>query len=446
MLRSIVGTEHVLTDPELKAGYETDWTRRYRGCAPAVVRPGTVDELAAVAGTCANAGVPVVPQGGNTGLVGGGVPVDGEVVISTNRLVRLDPVNTAESTLTAGAGVTLEHLQSHAKASGLAVGIDTASRSRATLGGMVATNAGGTRVLRHGHLRRQLRGIQAILGNGQLISHLDAPIKDNTGYDLAGLLCGSEGTLGIITAATLQLHPITSQRTVALVGLDDVAGACRFVTLLRNRLPGLAAVELMFRDGMQLVCDELDLPPVLSGCPTVLLVEASGQTANDDLTALLSTTHEVIDATVSEDAHGEQRLWAYREAHTEAIGRRGPVIKLDVAVPLTELPTFLDRLPALLTATAGNAKVICFGHLADSNVHINILDADEDPFGVCDAVFRAVASHGGSISAEHGIGRAKMPWLHLNRSVTEIAAFRSIKRALDPAGIMNPNVLVRPTG
>jgi FAD/FMN-containing dehydrogenase len=433
-LREVVGEAHVLVEPDVRAGYELDWTGRFRGTTPAVVRPGSTEEVAAVVQACGAAGVALVPQGGNTGLVGGGVPLGGEVVLSLRRLSGLGPVDDLAGQVTVGAGVTLAAVQAHVEASGWAVGIDLAARDSATIGGMVATNAGGLAFLRHGGMREQLAGVEAVLGDGTVISHLGGLPKDNTGYDLAGLLCGSEGTLGVVTAVRLRLVAPVGDRCTALVAVDGVAAAMRAVGALRRAGVVLEAAELFLDDGMQLVCDHLGVARPLAAAPAYLLVEWAGEV--DDLGAI-----EAVDAVVADDAGRRASLWRYREAHTEAVNALGVPHKLDVTLPLPALAAFVADVPGAVAAVAPGSRVVLFGHVADGNVHVNVVGPPADDESVDEAVLRLVADRGGSISAEHGIGTAKKRWLHLARTEAELRAFRSIKGALDPAGILNPNVL-----
>ena len=451
-LADVVGRSHVLTDPELCASYETDWTGRFAGKAAAVVRPGSTAEVAAVMALLHEAGRPVVPQGGNTGLVGGGVPLHGEVVVSLRRLAAIEPVDVAAGQLTAGAGATLAAVDNAAAPAGLAFGVDLAARDSATVGGMAATNAGGLRMLRYGSMRAQTAGVEAVLADGRVLSHLGGLAKDNTGYDLAGLLAGSEGTLAVVTRLRLRLVPRLEHRTTGLLAFADADTAVEALVALRRRLPGsLEAVELFLADGVALVCDHLGIAPPFGRLdPVYLLVEAAGMhDPTDELAEAVvdGVGDRALDGAVESEPSGRARLWRYREAHTEAINAAGVPVKLDVTLPAGELAGFLVAVCAAVDGAAPGARCVLFGHAGDGNVHVNVLGADGGDGGgraaaVEDAVLRLVARLGGSISAEHGVGSAKRPWLHLNRSPVEIDAFRAIKRALDPAGILNPHVLL----
>jgi FAD/FMN-containing dehydrogenase len=444
-LARIVGPSNVLTDADVRAGYETDWTRRFRGCASAVVRPTTTEQTAAVVAWCSERGLAVVPQGGNTGLVAGGVPCglsEGAVVLSLQRLQRLDAVDPLAAQVTAGAGVPLAVLQAHAGATGLDFGVDLAARDTATVGGMVATNAGGVRVLRHGAMRAQVVGVEAVFADGSVVSRLQGLVKDNTGYDLTGLLVGSEGTLGIVTAARLRLVPRLPDRLVVLVAIGSVEEALGVTARLRSSVDGLDAVEAVFGDGLSLVQRQLGLPSPFTAsvdeAAVVLLVEWAGR--GEPPAALLDVLDPYPSAAATEPA-ARAALWAYREGMADAIARVGIPHKLDVTLAPGRLAEFIRSVPDTIESVAPGAKAHLFGHLGDGNIHVNVTGAPVDDDSLDDAVLRLVAELGGSISAEHGIGRAKARWLHLTRSPEEIRAFRAIKTALDPNGILNPGVL-----
>lgn len=442
-LERIVGPAHVFDDPDTRASYETDWTRRFAGRAAFVVRPADAAQVASVLRECRAAGVPVVPQGGNTGLVGGSVPRAGEAVLSLRRLDAIDDFDPIAGEITVGAGVTLERLQQHVRAAGWDVGVDLASRASATIGGMVATNAGGVRVIRYGPMRHQLIGLEAVLADGAIISRLPGLLKDNTGYDLPGLLAGSEGTLGVITRVRLRLIPQRPARAVALVGLPSVGAALEVVRAVRAAVPGLEAAEVFFPEGLELVLHHAGLPaPFPRPHPCYLLLECAG--AADPAPALAATLAPLVDpaaALLATDRADRDRLWAYRERHTESISAEGIPHKLDVTLPARQLARFEQEVRARLAAVAPAARPILFGHAGDGNLHVNILGLPPDDETADDAVLRLVAALGGSISAEHGIGVAKKPWLHLTRSPADIHAMRAIKRALDPAGILNPGII-----
>jgi len=450
-LAAVVGAEHVLVDPELTASYETDWTGRFHGKCQLVVRPSTVADVVEVLAACRRAGAMVVVQGGNTGLVGGATPAGGEVLLSTTRLRGLGPVDPAAAAVTVGAGATLAQTQSHVGACGLDLGIDLGSRDSATIGGLVATNAGGEHVVRRGPMRAQVLGLEAVLSSGQVLSHLGGLAKENTGYDWVGLLSGSEGTLAVVTAARLRLFPAAGARAVALVGCAGVDAAMDLVDVLRQRLPSLEAAEGFFSAGLALVLEHSGLPePLQRRHPAYLLVQTTTPKtgsrqpagADEELAAALEGLDQVADAVVVTEPGSRRGLWRYREAHTEAISAAGVPVKLDVALPRRALPAFVDGLDQLVAGAAPGARAVVFGHLAEGNLHVNILGAAARSEVVTDRVLRAVAAAGGSISAEHGVGRAKVGWLHLSRSPAELAAMAAVKSALDPSWMLGPGVLL----
>ena len=437
----------MLTDADTKAPFETDWTRRFGGSALVVVRPGSTDEVAEVVRRCADASVPIVSQGGNTGLVGGGVPGGGSVqpvLLTTTRLSWIDPPDPVASQVTAGAGATLARLQSAAREVGLSFPVDLAARDSATVGGLVATNAGGLHVLRYGSTRAQVLGLEVVLADGSVVSRLGGLVKDNTGYDLSQLMVGSEGTLGIVTAARLRLVPEQPERVVALLGLDGVSEALGALEVLRRHAEGLQAAELFFEDGLDLVCAYSGVaPPLRRRAAVYLLVEcAAVRDVTDSLVeALMSLGLDDSATAVADDPAGMERLWSYRERHTEAISTLGVPHKLDVTLPLRRLDQFVDAVDETVEKAAPGARLVLFGHVGDGNLHVNVVGPDPEDESVDAAVLELVALLGGSISAEHGVGRAKARWLHLSRSPAELAAMGAVKAALDPNGLLNPGVL-----
>jgi FAD/FMN-containing dehydrogenase len=443
-LAGIVGAEHVLTDPDLKASYETDWTGRFSGSAACVVRPGTTDEVAQVLRLCTSAGAKVVVQGGNTGLVGGGIPAGGEVLLSLTRLIAVGEVDEAAAQVTVGAGVTLADLQKLARAHDLEFGVDLAARESATVGGLVATNAGGIRVLRYGSMRAQVVGLEAVLADGSVVSRMAGLAKDGTGYDLMGLIAGSEGTLAVVTAVRVRLWPRLTERAVALLAMDSTEAAVALLPGLRASLPSLSAAELFYAPGLALVRKHSGLPaPFAVEHPAYLLLECCDRTDPlEQLAAAVETADGLVDATVATDAAGQRALWAYREGHTESINAEGVPVKLDVSVPTGRLPELANALEPTIRAVCPQARPIVFGHVNEGNLHVNVLDTGEQHDEVSDAVLRLVASLDGSISSEHGVGRAKVPWLSLSRSATEVAAMQALKQALDPTRTLNPGVLL----
>lgn len=443
--RAAVGERHVLTDPQVTAGQALDWTRRWQGATPAVVRPSSTEEVAAVVAAARTEGVALVPQGGNTGLAAGAVPLDGEVLVDLRRIDDLGPVDLAGAQVTVGAGATLAAVQAHLRGTGLALGVDLAARDTATIGGMAATNAGGVHVLRHGPMRAQVRGLVAVLGTGAVVRvNPGGLVKDNTGYDLAGLLCGSEGTLGVITRVRLQLVPAPRSAVVALLGFASPTAMVEALRALRAA-PGLQALEAIPGPGLALVSDHLGTaPPLDPPPPWSLLVEVAAQDdPSPSLAAVLDRLGSTITASaVAEDEPGGQRLWGWRDRLSEAIATVGVAHKADVTVPLGELAAFLDAVPAIVARVAPSARTWCFGHLGDGNVHVNVVGPPAGDDGPLDAVYEAVVAAGGSVSAEHGVGRAKRAWMARQRGPAVVEAMQAIKAALDPDGVLNPHCLL----
>jgi len=461
-IRDAVGAEHCLTDPDLTAPYEIDWTGRFGGRALLVARPADASQVAKVLTACNRHRVPLVPQGGNTGLVGGSVPRHGEVVLSLarlNRVLRCDP---DEAIIVAEAGTSLASAQTAAGKVDAELGIDLAARDSATLGGMVATNAGGIHVVRYGPMRSRLAGIEVVLADGTVATRLSGLMKDNVGYDLAQIFAGSEGTLGVVTKVVLRLVPAPIHRVVALVGLrggdppspqgvrevSEVAVA--LATRLRRRVDGIDALELIYADGMGLVREVFGLAaPPDPGAQAWLLVEASGgQDPSGALAAAIEDAPGVSAIAVSDEPAGRARLWAYRERHTEAIATLGVPHKLDVTLPMSALAEFAGEVKGIVEAALGSAqpdaRVVLFGHVGDGNLHVNMIGPAPEDHRADDALFRSVLRHGGSISAEHGVGVAKLDFVTESRSAGDLAVMRRMKAALDPYGILNPGVLLPP--
>ncbi len=444
IVEAIVGAVNVLRDPDVIAGFAIDWTRRVQGAPAAVVRPRSTAEVAAVLAWAYERSIAIVPQGGNTGLVGGAIASQGQVCMQLTRIDTIEPVDVVSGQVTVGAGVTLDALQRAARDAGLRFAVDLAARSAATVGGMVATNAGGLHVIRHGPMRAQVVGVEAVRADGAVIGDLRGLVKDNTGYHLPSLLCGSEGTLAVITRVRVRLVAPDADRVVALFAFAEADQAVRAAAALRHALADISAIELMRGDGIALVCDVFGLaapfdPPV----PIVLLVEASGpEGILRRFAVAVDALEGALDAKVADDPVRMAALWQYRERHTEAIASRGPTHKLDVTLPLGVLAAFMDDVRALVHGERPTATVWLFGHAGDGNVHVNVTGVAPDDDALDALVLELVARSGGSISAEHGIGRTKRAYLHLNRTPAEISTMRAIKRAFDERGILNPDVLL----
>ncbi|MGI8714089.1 MAG: FAD-binding oxidoreductase [Solirubrobacteraceae bacterium] len=446
-LADVVGPQHVLTDPELTARYEADWTGRFHGRAAVVVRPGDVQQVVGVMRACAGRNAAVVPQGGNTGLVGGGVPRAGEVVVSLARLTTIGAVDRALGQVTVGAGVTLAGLQETAAAAQQDAAMDFAARDSCTIGGLVACDAGGSRALRYGTARSRVVGLEAVLADGTRLSRLGGLAKDNAGLDVSRLLVGSEGTLGIVTAVRWKLEPRLPARVAVLFGVPGADAGARALAALRTAVSSLEACDFFTDLGLDLVlAHQRREHPLARRWPIYLLVEGAGRAGADGriLEELAGALHaaDCKDAVVADDTASRSSLWALREGLPDAVGAEGIPHKLDVGVPLAALGSFLDTVQGVVGEAVSGARTVLWGHLADGNVHVNVLGPSPGDERADDAVLELALACGGTISAEHGVGVAKARWLTRARGAPEVAVMRAVKAALDPDGRMNPGVVL----
>ncbi|MEO8311947.1 MAG: FAD-binding oxidoreductase [Caldimonas sp.] len=461
-LRAIVGPAQVLVDAD-GAPYEVDWRRRFHGRALAVVRPGSTAEVAAVVKACRAHGTSIVAQGGNTGLVGGSVPdASGrQVVLSTARLNRIRGVDPANLALVAEAGCVLQRVQETAAEHGLMFALSLAAEGSCTIGGNLATNAGGTQVVRYGNARELCLGLEVVTAEGRVWEGLSGLRKDNTGYDLRDLLIGSEGTLGIITAATLKLHPRPAAMATAMATMATLAAATSLLALAHERLgPGLTGFEIMNTLSLGLVRTHFaQLRQPLAPAPWTVLIEHSDSEDQGHATAvlesLLGTAMErglVDDAVFASSLEQANAMWHLRESIPLAQVADGGNVKHDIALPISAVEEFVATTDAALMRAFPGTRLVDFGHLGDGNLHYNV----QGPPGDADFVARfekdinalvysAVAARGGSISAEHGIGELKRDELVTRKSPVALDMMQAIKNALDPAGVLNPGrVLIPP--
>ncbi|MFE0464486.1 FAD-binding oxidoreductase [Kitasatospora sp. NPDC058965] len=452
-LRAALGERRVLAPDDPAAGFVRD----ERGLLPsrpaAVLRPRSTEEVAAAVRICARHRVPVVPFAGGTGLVGGAVPLGTgrQVVLSVRGLDRIRSVDPADFALTAEAGCVLSDVQGAAEAAGLYFPLRLASEGSARLGGAVATNAGGSNVLRYGTTRELVLGLEAVLPDGRIWHGLRSLRKDNTGYDLKQLLIGSEGTLGVVTAATVRLAPYPRHRAVALLALPGLAELTGLLALAREVLADrLSALELFSRTGMELLVRQLAArDPFADPHPRYLLVEA---TSTRDPAALAAQLDELLagaverglaaDAVPALDRPQAQALWALREGLPEAEKRAGGAVKHDVGVALGSVADLVAAAEEWIARDFPGTVVNAFGHVGDGNVHVNVLGAGERAAAVSALLYRLVADRHGTVSAEHGIGVLKRDALEYTRGPLERELLRTVKRALDPLGIMNPGKLL----
>ena len=448
----------LLTSTDDLAPFCTDWRGRYSGQPLCVVLPGDTETVAAVVSACAAAGVPVVPQGGNTGLCGGATPIGGEVLVNLRRLNRIREVDADNNSITVEAGCTLYEVQQAAVAVNRLFPLSLAAEGSATIGGNLSTNAGGVQVLRYGNTRELTLGLEVVLADGRVWHGLRALRKDNTGYDLKQLFVGAEGTLGLITAAMLKLFPRPRSVATAWVAVRDPLAAVRLLGDLRDATgDAVTAFELVDRAALDLVLRHM--PPARDPLPGrhdwQVLIQLSG--AQHDLASVLEHALQqaleqglVIDAAVAASETQSHALWALRENISAAQRSEGISIKHDIAVPVSHIPEFIRRAGLALRAEFPDLRIVCFGHLGDGNLHYNLSKADAQSNGEFIAqtpmanriVHDLVHALGGSISAEHGLGQLKRDEVLHYKSPTEISIMRAVKDALDPQGLMNPGKLL----
>jgi len=456
-LRDVLGAEHVLTDGDLSA-YELDWRKRFHGHALAVVRPADTAQVAAVLRISAAHGVAVVAQGGNTGLVGGGVPdASGtQLLLSLTRMHRVRGIDAANLTMTVEAGCVLQAVQRSASDAGLMFPLSLAAEGSCTIGGNLATNAGGTQVLRYGNARDLCLGLEVVTADGQVWDGLSGLRKDNTGYDLRDLFIGSEGTLGIITAATLKLSPKPAAVGTALAAAATLQQCVALLGLAQARLgAALTGFEVMNRFSLDLVAKHFPaLPRPLADAPWTVLLEQSDSEgemqARARFESLLEAAMEtgcIDDAVVAESLTQSRSLWHLRESIPLAQSQEGPNIKHDIALPVSAIPDFVEHTDAALARAFPGMRLVNFGHLGDGNLHYNVQAPDGMPaqafmdqheHAVNTLVYDAVCAVGGSISAEHGVGALKREELAERKSPVALRLMRAIKQALDPQGRLNP--------
>jgi len=456
-LRAALPPASLVTDADLTT-WEVDWRQRFRGRAACVVRPASTEEVASVVRACASHGASVVPQGGNTGLVGGSVPDTSgtQVLLSLARLNRIREIDTANLALTVEAGCILQTVQEAAAAHGLLYPLSLASEGSCTIGGNLATNAGGTQVLRYGNARELCLGLEVVTAEGDVWHGLTGLRKDNTGYDLRDLFIGSEGTLGIITAATLKLHPQPAARTTALATMAALESAVALLQLAQAKLgPSLTGFEVM--NALSLALVRRHFPhmrrPLDAATWTVLLEQSDAESAShatERFEALLAEALErglIADAAVAATLEQSKAMWHLRESIPLAQSIEGPNVKHDISLPASAVAGFVASTDEALMRAFPGVRLVDFGHLGDGNLHYNVqapdgvapdafLDSHEHAINAI--VYDAVAARGGSFSAEHGIGQLKRDDLARRKDPTALALMRAVKRALDPANRLNP--------
>jgi FAD/FMN-containing dehydrogenase len=457
-IRAIVGDRGLLTDPSDTAPYSADWRKLYQGRTRAVIRPGTTEELAEVVRLCAEANTPIVPQGGNTSMVGGAVPnEDGsELVLSTARLTRVRDLDPVDMTLTIESGVTLKAAQIAAADAGCLLPLSISSEGSAQIGGVLAVNAGGNNTVRYGNARDLVLGLEVVLPDGTTWNGLRRLRKDNTGYCLRQLFVGSEGTLGIITAAVLKLAPQPKELAVALCSVASAEAALQLFTRFQaHDAASINAFELMSGTGMGFVLKHIPgaVLPLADPAPHYVLIElatprpnAGIRAAMEDVLGQALEDGIITDAAIAESDTQRAAIWKLREEHSEAQKREGASVKNDVSVPVSKVPAFIRKATEACAKLIPGVRVVPFGHMGDGNIHFNLeqpIGADpawflEQDHAIMDAVNDVVREYDGSFSAEHGIGKLKPYMMPDWRGGAELALMRRIKAALDPHGIMNP--------
>ena len=456
-LKAVLGEGGWSQDPDVIAPLLVEWRGRWQGETPLLATPRTTAEVAAVVGICAAEGVAITPQGGNPGLVAGQIP-RGEILLSTRKLKAIRDVDPIDDAMVLEAGVTLYEAHQQAAKVGRRFTVGVASEGSCTIGGLISTNAGGTAVLRYGMMREQVLGVEAVLPNGEIWNGLKRLRKDNTGYDLKQLLIGAEGTLGVVTAASLKLHAPLASRAVAIVGLASPAAAIQLLARAKDETGGaVEAFELMGRLGFELTVRNVPglRDPLPDAHPWYVLIEiASGEpsAAEAALERLLASALErglIADAAVAQTETQMKAFWHIREGHSAGQKPEGAVWKHDVSVPVSKIPDFIGQANAAIEQTFPGARIVAFGHVGDGNVHYDVLqpvggdgDAHEARREAGAKIIHDItATFSGSISAEHGLGAMKTAEALTYKDPIEVAALRAIRQALDPKRIMNPRIL-----
>ena len=460
--RQTIGAQFVLTEVKDRESYETEWRKRFRGRALAVVRPGSTAEVLALVQLCNQFKISIVPQGGNTGLVLGSVPDDSgrSIILSLTRLNTIRQIDTANNTITVEAGCTLFDVQQYADHHERLFPLSLASEGTCTIGGNLSSNAGGTAVLRYGNTRELCLGLEVVTADGELLNGLKGLRKDNTGYSLRDIYIGAEGTLGIITAAVLKLYPKPKATKTAFVALSSPAAALDLLNLARENVgASLTTFELVSSICLELVHKHFPtLPrPFPAASAYYVLLEISDQESEEHAQRIMEQSLDAAltqaiadDAVIATSMAQAKQLWQLRENISMAQALEGKNIKHDISLPSSCIPAFIKSTGQQLETAFPSARVVCFGHMGDGNLHYNI----SPPIGVDDTAFLqlqaavnqlvhdAVHSYQGSISAEHGIGALKREELTRYKSAVELSLMRKIKKALDPNNLMNPGKII----
>lgn len=448
-LTRIVGATHLLTGSDIPPQHCTDWFQTHTCVPRALVRPGTPDEVAQVMAVCHQHDQPVTPQGGLTGLVAGAAPAEGDVALSLTRLSGIEEIDTAAGTITVLAGTPLQTVQEAARAAGLLLAVDLGARGSCQIGGNIATNAGGNRVIRYGMFRDQVLGLEAVLADGTKVGGLNKMLKNNAGYDLKHLFIGSEGTLGIVTRAVLRLHPMPLSCCTAWCTLPDHDTVVRFLRHAQSRLAGtLSAFEVMWPDFHELVTTRVpDLRSPVASNGLQVLIEVEGSDAERDMAMFSALLEEALergwlqDAAIAQSLKEREAFWRLRDAVSEFPLMWSPYCGYDVSLPIGDIGRFVDKLQHALRERFPHCEHIHFGHIGDSNLHVGVhLDQQWGPFPeaeIDDCVYGLLRTCGGSVSAEHGIGQHKKAYLGHSRTPQELALMHTLKQAMDPKNLLN---------
>lgn len=447
-LQQALGAEVVLVGDAVEVRYHTDWSGTPPVAPWALVRPRSTEEVSTALRLCHAHRVPVVPQGGLTGLAGGAVPVQGCVALSLERMSAIEDINARSAVMQVQAGATLQAVQEAAVEAGLVFGVDLGARGSCQIGGNVATNAGGNGVLQHGMMREQVLGLEVVLADGTVLPMLRPMIKNNTGYDLKQFFIGAEGTLGVVTRVLLRLRPMPQAKATALVAMPSFDQALAVLQRMQRRFGNsVAAFELMWDNFVQASVQWQHLQaPFAERHPFLALIDVDGKdeaSLRDAVEEALGEAMEagdVVDAVIAQSQTQAKTLWKLREAPAELNTQMHPPINFDVSLPQSEIGKFADAIQAAFDARWPGHFTLFFGHVGDGNLHVSTDGASVH--GECEAVeaelYRVVGEFHGSVSAEHGIGLHKKPFLAMSRTPAELAAMRAIKAALDPLGLMNP--------
>jgi FAD/FMN-containing dehydrogenase len=449
-LRLLLGADGLRLGKDISERHRGDWHVRAPDAAPlALTLPRSTEQVSAILSICHRHHVPVVPQGGLTGLAGGAVPIHGSVLLSLEHLRVIEELDVLASTMTVQAGVSLQAIQERAQEVDLFFPLDLGARGSCLIGGNISTNAGGNRVLRYGMARDLVLGVEAVLADGTIITSLNKMLKNNAGYDLKQLFIGSEGTLGIVTRAVLRLQPHPGTTNTALCAFSSFEKVFEFLHRMRSSLAGaLSAFEVMWPEfySKSLEIQLHKRIPLKPDFAAYVLVEATGPNPEYGRQSFDAAIEKaliqdiMVDAAVAQSIGEAQQMWQIRDAAGELLQRLSPVANFDVSIETSRIATFVDECRGRLSKRWRSAQTICFGHLADNNLHLFVtVEADPFPNGeIEETVYGCVRDWGGSISAEHGVGLLKKPFLGHTRSAAEIALMKTLKAALDPRGILNP--------